>query len=544
MAVAAPAQLLLLRFEPMTRRSTPHGMRSGVPRQNFQAPVFPPEIYITMQPILPSSADKRKGLSCQHQDGHHGDSDSQVADRRCSIPALPEDILHLIHSLLPLRDAARAACSSRAFLGSWRCHPVLALTGYHLGLGLRKNIRVPRKNFTHIIDNILRKHSGVGIKILELQISGIFYTRDYLDSWLQIAVRPGIEGLTLGLCDEDETKYDVPCTLLSAGVRNSIRNLQLSYCAFHPTAAELGPLRNLTSLALSHVSISGDELECFLSNSPALKQLHLHDCQDIVCLKIPCLMLQLLCLKVDYCLNLRAIESKARNLSSFFLSYGKMVKVSLGETLQMKKLVMQRSNSNLIRYARCELPSSMPNLESLSICSSHERVNTPMLPTKFMFLKWLFISLPSTSSSYNHFSLAYFLDASPSLETWLLNVTGEHASIFKGSSLLRQLPEQHHARLKSFKIQGFNSSRGLVELTCYVLKNAQSLDCLTLDTTNGFLKCDCDMSSGLPAPLIKRYLMKARRGATAIRTYIEDKIPPTVKLAVVEPCNQCHAEIV
>ncbi|KAJ1266942.1 hypothetical protein BS78_07G018600 [Paspalum vaginatum] len=493
----------------------------------------------------PSSADKRKGSPCQHQDGR-GDGDSQVAAKRmrCSIPALPDDILHHIHSLLPLRDAARAACSSRAFLRSWRCHPVLTLTGYHLGLGLRKNMCVPPENFTHIIDNILRKHSGIGIKILEFQMPGTFYTRDHLDSWLQIALRPGIEGLTLRLCYRDKVKYNVPCTLLSFGVRNSIRDLQLSYCAFHPTAAELGPLRNLASLALSHVSISGDELECFLSNSPALKQLHLCGCQDIVCLKIPCVMLQLRCLKVDYCLNVRAIESKARYLSSFYLSCGKGVKVSLGETLQMKKLVMQRSNSNLICYARCELPSSMPNLESLSICSYHERVNTPMLPTKFMFLKWLFISLPSTSSSYDHFSLAYFLDASPSLETWLLNVPGEHASIFKGSSQLRQMPEQHHTRLKSFKIQGFNSSRGLVELTRYVLKNAQSLDCLTLDTTNGFLKCDCDMSSGLTAPLIKAYLMKARRGATAIRTYIEDKVPPAVKLTVVEPCRQCHADVV
>ncbi|WVZ95428.1 hypothetical protein U9M48_041195, partial [Paspalum notatum var. saurae] len=390
------------------------------------------------------------------------------------------DILHHIHSLLPLRDAARAACSSRAFLRSWRCHPVLALTGYHLGLGLRKNIGVPRENFTHIIDNILsRPVSGPGIKIrpgskyprLILYISE--YTSgprpSYLDTKKPITLQHDKHKLPrTALCSSFGLWMECvfPCTLLSAGVRNSIRDLQLSYCAFHPTAAELGLLRNLTSLALSH-----------------------------------------------------------------------RVKVSLGETLQMKNLVMQRSNSNLICYARCELPSSMPNLESLSICSYHEKVNTPMLPTKFMFLKWLFISVPSPSSSYDHFSLAYFLDASPSLETWLLDVAvGEHASIFKGSSQLRQMPEQHHTRLKTFKIKGFNSSRGLVELTCYVLKNAQSLDCLTLDTTNGFLKCDCDMSSGLPAPLIKG-------GATAIRTYIEDKVPPTVKLAVVDPCNQCHADI-
>lgn len=65
--------------------------------------------------IPASSVGKRKGSSCQ-QDAH---GDSKAAKRtRCSIPALPEDIWRHLHSLLPLRDAARAACLSHAFLRS------------------------------------------------------------------------------------------------------------------------------------------------------------------------------------------------------------------------------------------------------------------------------------------------------------------------------------------------------------------------------------------------------------------------------------------
>jgi hypothetical protein len=275
-----------------------------------------------------------------------------------------QDILHHIHSLLPLRDAARAACSSRTFLRSWRCHPILTLSRSILA----SNANTHQEDFSFIIDNILRNHSGIGIRLFMLEVYGISDACNYLDSWLQIAVRPGIQVLNLKLYRRDNTKYSVPCTLLSEGVRNSIQCLQLFSCAFHPTV-ELGPLRKLTSLCLHSVHISGDELEYFLSNSPALKQLDLWDCQEIMCLKIPCVLLQLHYLKVLYCPKLRVIESKARNLLSFIME-GERVKVSFGETMQMKNLCMSRSN--LVCYARTELPSNMPNLETLSIGSDHE----------------------------------------------------------------------------------------------------------------------------------------------------------------------------
>ncbi|CAL5004469.1 unnamed protein product [Urochloa decumbens] len=451
----------------------------------------------------------------------------------CPVNKMIMEIWHHIHSLLPLRDAARAACLSRAFLRSWRCHPILTLNRCILGL----NASVPRENLSCIIDNILRNHTGIGIKIFKLE--SIFNACNYLDSWLQIAVTPGIEELTLKLC-HGEMQYNVPCKLFSDGVQSSIRYLKLSLCAFHPKA-ELGPLRNLTSLQLHSVRISGDELECFLSKSPALEQLHLSACQEIMALKIPCALLQLHCLKVSDCLKLQVIESKARNLSSFILIGGERVKISLGETLQMKNLRMYRSN--LICSARAELPSTMPNLEILSIGSYDQRVNTPMLPTKFLFLKHLSISLKSTNPSYDYFSLVSFLDGSPSLKTWLLDVaypTMEHESIFESSSGLRQMPERHHGSLKTLKIKGFHSAKSLVELTCYIVKNAKSLGCLTLDTTFGELKCDSGMVGGRCPEMEKDFLTEAGRGAAAIRTYIEDKVPPKVKLTVVEHCRRCH----
>lgn len=62
------------------------------------------------------------------------------------------------------------------------------------------------------------------------------------------------------------------------------------------------------------------------------------------------------------------IVCEAPNLSSISLSGG--IKFSLGETLTMKVLSMIRPN--VVCYARAQLPSIMPNLESMVLSSDSE----------------------------------------------------------------------------------------------------------------------------------------------------------------------------
>jgi hypothetical protein len=136
---------------------------------------------------------------------------------------------------MPMDDAARAACLSHAFLSSWRCYPKLILS--------RDTLRPKARacgDLSGRIHSILRNHSGIGLKILEVTLYDEHNSFPRIDSWLQVAVAPGIEELTLILYK----KYNFPCSILSHGVRNSIRSLELGLCAFHPTP-ELGPLRSL-----------------------------------------------------------------------------------------------------------------------------------------------------------------------------------------------------------------------------------------------------------------------------------------------------------
>jgi hypothetical protein len=118
------------------------------------------------------------------------------------------------------------------------------------------------------------------------------------------------------------------------------------------------------------VHITGDELECLLSNSFALEHLYLNNCKGIVFLKIPSVLERLSSLKVFVCSGLQVIENNAPNLSSFTL-IGKVSELSLGEASQIMKVFCMR-RANVVCYARTELPPIMPNLETLELDSSEE----------------------------------------------------------------------------------------------------------------------------------------------------------------------------
>jgi len=490
---------------------------------------------------IASSRLKRKGSPCQLDD------DSQGADLEIhSGPSLPEDMWHHIHSLMPMRDAARVACVSRSFLHSWRCHPNLSFSKNTLGLNKNafqedKSARV----FYIKVDHILRKHLG-GVKKLKIQIDSDYSAKDscYLNNWLQTAVTPGIEELTLILIPHD-AKYTFPCSILSNGSGDTIQHLHLGNCSFRPTVT-FGGLRSLTRLHLCHVCITGDELGFLLSHSPALERLELKCCNKIVRLKVPHLLQRLSYLEVTGCTKLKFIDNEAPNVSSFAFGGENTVHLSLGETSQIKSLSMNRPGS--VFYARAELPSSMPNLEALTIYSQEEMAHAPMLRSKFIHLRHLSMVLTGALlyPIYDYLSLASFLDAAPSLETFDLDLWQrdmENASVFADPADLRQMRELQHHNLRSLRITGFSSVKSLVELTCNILESITSLERLTLESTQSVLRCsDRGNKSGKCFPLDSDILTEGYRGVLAIRRYIEPRVPSTVKLQVLEPCS-CHAAV-
>ncbi|KAG0522288.1 hypothetical protein BDA96_07G024300 [Sorghum bicolor] len=483
------------------------------------------------------SQTKRKGSTSQQDENP---LESQI--NGYSGPNLPEDIWCYIHSLMSMRDAAKVACVSRAFVHSWRRHPDLHFSKETLGLDENACQKDGIADFDSRVDSILKKHSGIGLKAFRLDVHSVYDKDrchlDRLDSLLEVVVKPGIEELDLILTVYGN--YNFPCALLSGGTRGTLRYLSLASCQFHPTV-RIGCLTSLTTLNLTFVHIEADELWCLLSSSPNLERFELRHCDSIVFLKIPCLQ-QLNYLEVVCSSNrLRAIESKAPNLSSVKFVGDLRIPLSLENTNRIK-ILDTHYYCSLAFYARADLPSTMPNLEALTIRSDGEVDTVPMVPSKFLYLKYLSIAIGGLT--FDYLSLVSFLDAAPSLETFILEVirefTKERITVLDNPSDLRVIPGHHHSRLKHVKIIKFVAAKTLAELTCQILKSATSLECLTLDTTNGHPGCSVS-KTGKCVMMSKDALVKAHEGVLAAQTCIRPKVPSTVGFSLLEPCSRCHA---
>ncbi|KAL6651193.1 hypothetical protein ACP70R_010118 [Stipagrostis hirtigluma subsp. patula] len=426
-------------------------------------------------------------------------SDPSFVLRGAGVP-LP-DVIHQILSLMPMQDAARAACVSRELLRSWRYYPELEFSAKTLSLDERHTCVLGQKatDIIRRIDDALKNRAGIWVKRLKFELQ-FFHSlhAHYINHWLDAATTPGIEELTLELPRNDKMKYRFPCKLIFDEKGCSVQSLCLKACAFFPEQGS-GSFRSLKRVHFSWVHIISEESWLFLSNSPSLEQLELGYCHEIDCLRIPCTLQLLNFLRVGRCNMLQTIESDAPNLSAFHYE-GPIIQFSLGDSLQLKDVnISIYPWFNLFDYARKELPTIAPNVETLFLMSANEvEAFYPfiMVPHgKFLHLKFLELAIvgPRTEFGFQFefYSLATFLNASPVLETFILHVESgkQRTYLDVDPSKLKKLPKHCHWNIKNVTVTGFCPIQYLVELILYILENAVSLQCLTLDNSiRGFEK--------------------------------------------------------
>ncbi|KAL6659687.1 hypothetical protein ACP70R_002516 [Stipagrostis hirtigluma subsp. patula] len=448
-----------------------------------------------------ASEAKRKGGPCR-QGGNSGGVKRMRS--HLTLDRLPQDVLHQIFVLLPMQDAARAACVSRALLLTWRYYPELTFSNKTLGLN-EQHTCIRGQMATDIIrkiDGVLQNRAGVWVKRLNFELQFFHNVQAcYIDHWLDAAT-PGIEELTLELPRDEKVKYRFP-------------------------------------LHFSWVHITTEESWLFLSNSLALEHLELLHCDDIACLKIPCTLQLLNFLRVSRCNMLQMIDSDAPNVSTFHYE-GPIIPFSLGCSAQLKDVnISIYPWFNLFDHARTKLPTIAPNIETLVLLSADEIgvfSHLSSLPDeKFLHLKCLELVIVGPR-------------------------TVEESAVQKSHlvidpSELMQLPGHRHEHLKHVTITGFCPVVRLMELIFYILANAVSLQSLTLDNRiRGFEKDlvayisqDTEtrdfeewwnnfgdnkeflkyMRRGHPNPFWEAYLSHI-----AIRKYIVGRVPSSVELKI------------
>ncbi|KAJ1273953.1 hypothetical protein BS78_05G025400 [Paspalum vaginatum] len=397
---------------------------------------------------------------------------------------------------------------------------------------LRKNNRVV-KGFVARVDHIMRNHAGTGIIKFRVQPPlGFYIDPAVVDRWsAAIMEQPGIKDFELELAPVyDDDLYSFPCSLLLLST-TTIASHTLSGCSFRSfdSLAAGSSLTSLTRVHLHNMRVTTEQVRCFLSSCPSLEDLTLSCCHQMVCFEMPPRLLpRLKSLLVYSCSTLLTVRCDAPKAAEFPIS----TSWSCVRDMKIKSI----DEPGMLCYAATELqlPTVAPNLSALFLSSCFETADTPMVIGKFRHLTHLDIHIREASRcpDYDFCSLVSLLDASPSLDTFIL--TKKVAAAGGGG--------HRHPNLKTVLISGFCSAKGMIELTGHILDNSASLELLVLDTSYGRNRRSRCKRINSCSPLTMTALMEARKALQLIKRYIQGqpnspKVPSTVKFGVLGPCT-------
>lgn len=111
---------------------------------------------------------------------------------------------------------------------------------------------------------------------------------------------------------------------------------------------------------------------------------------------------------------------------------------------------------------------------------------------------------------------------------------------------MRQIPECKHDMLKKVHINGFFSTKSLVDLACHILEIGTSLQSLTLDTVfskkedSNIGRCSVEKTTEC-WPISRDRILGAHEALRVIERDILEKVPSTVKINIGKPCSRCHS---
>ncbi|KAK1259744.1 F-box/LRR-repeat protein [Acorus gramineus] len=305
---------------------------------------------------------------------------------------LPDNVLHSIISLLPMRDAVRTTILSRKWSSIGKFLPNLDFQSSNI-LGNRFSLEDSRKldcegkktyflerklNFVRAVNQFLQLRSH-GMKIESMRICfslGVDHA-SHLDRWIEHTFASGIEKLDIELIDDFEAisleKYYVfPLHKLvheKVACLSSLKILRLQ-CLVMRHPPDFYGLKSLTTLSLDDVDVTDGDILKILSKCPLLEQLYLWS-PSFINLDIPSCCSRLKYLDVKQSRKLENVSINAPNVTNFIFC-GDLINFSFVKVTRIEhiELIIIRDCSNWIKYVVTKSPQLFPQLESLQFTMS------------------------------------------------------------------------------------------------------------------------------------------------------------------------------
>ncbi|CAA0807408.1 Unknown protein [Striga hermonthica] len=394
------------------------------------------------------------------------------------ISRLPDDILLVILSFLPLKEAGRTSVLSSRWRNLWSYTLHLNFDDHSSMEKIMEdpefgNVSVEREKYVKWVDSVLQSHRGSTVKELRICFSLVKSATKSITKWLEFAFERHTEKLELNLSDGDgvhpqHEMYVFPelCSSDSPYKSSGVFN-------FKP----------IKMLFLGCVQVSGETIEFLLRGCPLLEQLIVRASNTLTRLEVCGPSLVLKHLEIWRCTFLKSLRISAPKLTSLILY---KIEGLLLEDVPMLTSVhvsfadsWRSSSERLISTLLC----CLSQLEILTLNIYHRRgvlwmIKFPKMPK----LKKLIIIDGLSGVDSSLLGLANFISASPNLQEFEIQQRWYKAErsnneIQKG---LKHFPLHQH--LNVFRFLGYYACPSDFELVNYLLENCVALKEIFVDT--------------------------------------------------------------
>ncbi|KAF7107440.1 hypothetical protein CFC21_108064 [Triticum aestivum] len=148
---------------------------------------------------------------------------------------LPEDMLCMVLSKLPLKDAVRSGILSSKWKDRWMLCPKLRFDV----LTVSKNVFYEQQytqKFIKTVNAVMQQHQGMVVEELMIKFEFDCRILDHINSWVAFAVSSQTKSLALDIAPTDyfgrTDQYRFPLELLDNGSIFQLRHLKLSFASF------------------------------------------------------------------------------------------------------------------------------------------------------------------------------------------------------------------------------------------------------------------------------------------------------------------------
>jgi hypothetical protein len=278
---------------------------------------------------------------------------------------LSEDLLSVVLSKLPIKDAVRTGILSSKWKHVWRGCSKLNFDGTVCGTSVFGGQEYTRK-FIGNVNAVMRQHQRMVVEELVIRFRFDISLVDHVNTWVDFAVSSRTKSLALDLAPDKlrSDQYRFPVELLDDATLHRLRHLQLSFASFE-LPHQFSSFPNLRTLDLHMLRVTRKDLQDMLSNCNNLEWFSMVRCHLDDELTVARPLSKLLYLRIVHC----KITKLALNVVKLetFIFHGRLYPVDLGPAPELKHAYLDFYPSLPLEHALTVLPKVLSSVHDLTL---------------------------------------------------------------------------------------------------------------------------------------------------------------------------------